>query len=87
LNIYDPAALAQQALSGGPYSELDPANISELQFGLKRTYPLPGTVPAFATAVVPNPLNHDVYVMVDNADRGPAYNANIHMVYVYEIVP
>jgi hypothetical protein len=86
LNIYDPVALAQQAVSGGPYSELDPANISELPFGLKRAYPLPGTLPAFATAIVPNPLNHDVYVMVDDADRGDG-SSNIRMVYVYEIVP
>jgi len=86
LNVYDPVALAQQALSGGPYSELDPANTSELPFDLKRTYPLAGQIAAFATAVVPNPLNHDVYVMVDDADRGDG-SSNIRMVYVYEIVP
>jgi hypothetical protein len=87
LNIYDPVALAREALSHGPYSELDPANTSELPFNLKRSYPLPGQLPAFATAVVPDPLNHDVYVMVDDADRGEALNANIRMVYVYEVVP
>ena len=84
--VYDPVDLARQALNtAGPWSELDPKYAWALPYDRRRETNIYGAAVPGATAVTYDSSSHQLYVNVQGADLGPAYNAFLPLLYVYSV--
>jgi len=84
--VYDPMDLAKQALNTtGPWSELDPKYAWALPYDRRRERNIYGERPTGATAATYDAARHQLYVDVQFADLGPAYNESMPLIYVYSV--